>query len=260
MATDSWVTIGGFVASTCSAIAAFFAVKQSVLQRTISIKPELIIKDIELKTIYIDKSIFPCKSFDLKAEYDIDIPVLNIGLGTALNIKYQWVFDYNKNIESCGFVKLENHPIYSKTIPDNFRKGVYYEDNNENQYLNYDFFNNGFMKPYSIPKINKEIEYIMPVTQDPKTVNLKLPTLIPILLITEADQTDSLTDIMLEPIKGGKLRIAFEDISGNRMNSQLDFTIRMISFQSTGEHGPESVFKISFHRSEKKSKFFHLFR
>ncbi|EAR2234881.1 hypothetical protein EIR71_20610, partial [Salmonella enterica] len=253
MATDSWVTIGGFLASSCSAIAAIYAVKQSVLQRTISIKPELIIKDIELKTIYIDKSIFPCKTFDLNAEYDIDIPVLNIGLGTALNIKYQWLFEYNKHIASCGFVKLEDHPIYSKQSVAKFTKGVFYEDNDENQYHNYDFFNNGFMKPYSIPKVNKEIEYIMPITQNPEVVSIKLPSLIPMLLITEADQTNSLTDIMLEPIKFGKLKITYEDISGTKKNIQLDITMRMISFQSTGEHGPESVFKINFHRSEKKS-------
>lgn len=259
MATDSWVTIGGFLASSCSAIAAIYAVKQSVLQRTISTKPELIIKDVELKTIYISKSIFSCKTFDLGAEYHIDIPVLNVGLGTALNIKYQWLFEYKKHIASCGFVKLENHPIYSIQSVKNFTKGVFYEDDDKNQYYNYDFFNNGFMKPYSIPKINNEIEYIMPITQNPEVVNLKLPSLIPMLLITEADNTESLTDIMLEPIKCGKLKIMFEDISGNNKNIHLDFTMRMIRFQSTGEHGPESVFKIHFHRSEKKSNFIKLF-
>ncbi|ECK2001092.1 hypothetical protein H3S64_003429, partial [Salmonella enterica] len=61
MAAESWVTIGGFFATTASAIAAFFAVKQTMLQRTISTKPQLIINNQEVKAIHSLSNTFALK-------------------------------------------------------------------------------------------------------------------------------------------------------------------------------------------------------
>lgn len=256
MANESWVAIGAFVASAGSAIAAFFAVQQSVVQRKISIKPELITKDIEIKIIYINSPIFSCKPFNSKIEYNIDIPILNIGLGAALNIKYKWIFDYHNRISDCGFVRLDEHPIFSGSSRQDFNKAVYYDDDkDENQYLNFDFFNQGKMQPYSIVKVNKEIEFILPITQESEKVNLKLPTIIPLLVISKYDRANALTEIMRESLKVGELEIMYEDISGTKKSTQLHFSLRMVHFQTIGEYGPESVFSLKFHRPEKKSKF-----
>lgn len=256
MANDSWVAIGALVTSAGSAIAAFFAVQQSYLQRKISIKPELITKDVEIKTIYINSPIFSCKPIDSKIEYNIDIPILNIGLGAALNIKYKWIFDYHNRISGCGFVRLDENPVFSGSSTQNFNKAVYYDDDkDENQCLNFDFFNQGEMKLYSIVKVNKEIEFILPITQDNKKINIKLPTLIPILMISKYHQANALAEIMREPLKVGELEIMYEDISGAKKSTQLHFSLRMVHFQAIGQYGPESVFSLKFHRPERKSKF-----
>ncbi|MHA1185105.1 hypothetical protein ACR9GM_22080, partial [Enterobacter ludwigii] len=103
MASENWITIGGFIATTASAVAAFFAVKQTMLQRIISTKPQIIINNKEVKTVLTNKNSFSLSIENPELYYNIPISIMNVGLGTALNINYSWLFDYNKFIESCGF-------------------------------------------------------------------------------------------------------------------------------------------------------------
>lgn len=111
MATESWVTIGGFIATTASAIAAFFAVKQTMLQRTISTKPQIIVSNHEVKTILSENNTFALVIEDSELYYDIPILIKNVGLGTALNIQYNWSFDYQKHIKLCGFKETKEDPV-----------------------------------------------------------------------------------------------------------------------------------------------------
>ncbi|EII7222784.1 hypothetical protein LHS23_004552, partial [Salmonella enterica subsp. enterica serovar Paratyphi B] len=78
MAAESWVTIGGFIATTASAVAAFFAVKQTMLQRTISTKPQIIVNNEEVKTIYSPNSTFALIIEDPDFYYDIPILIKNV--------------------------------------------------------------------------------------------------------------------------------------------------------------------------------------
>jgi hypothetical protein len=254
MATDSWVTIGGFIASTGSAIAAFFAVKQSVMQRTISIKPQLIIKDIELHMVYIGNSFFSCEPYHKEYMSEFKIPIINIGIGTALNIEYKWKFKFEKFISLCNFETLQQHPIFDRGAKVEVKRGVFFYVNSKIEYQNFDLLCDGNLRPFSIPKINKELEYILPITQDKKETTISLPTIIPLLIIEQADKSTGLTRLMMESIEGGVLNITYEDISGKKRNIEFIFNLRMIKFQSMGELGPESIFKLSFNRSAKRAK------
>ncbi len=48
MVEPSWVGLGGLAASILSALAAYLAIRQTMLQRKASLKPQLIINNLEI--------------------------------------------------------------------------------------------------------------------------------------------------------------------------------------------------------------------
>lgn len=154
MAAESWVTIGGFFATTASAIAAFFAVKQTMLQRTISTKPQIIINNQEVKAIHSLDSTFALKIEENDFYFDIPIIIKNVGLGTALNIKYSWSFDYQKHIKKCGFKEIGEDPVFSpiKIRSDEWDKHYHLSNDESSSYESYKFIKNKKINHYGIKK------------------------------------------------------------------------------------------------------------
>lgn len=154
MAAESWVTIGGFIATTASAVAAFFAVKQTMLQRTISTKPQIIVNNEEVKTICSPNSTFTLIIEDTDFYYDIPILIKNVGLGTALNIKYNWSFDYQKHIKLCGFKEIKEDPVFTpvKIQSKEWDKCYHFENENRSVYKYFKFIRHNKFNHYSIKK------------------------------------------------------------------------------------------------------------
>ncbi|MEB5889761.1 hypothetical protein [Enterobacter roggenkampii] len=256
MAAESWVTIGGFFATTASAIAAFFAVKQTMLQRTISTKPQIIINNQEVKAIHSLDSTFALKIEENDFYFDIPIIIKNVGLGTALNIKYSWSFDYQKHIKKCGFKEISEDPVFSpiKIRLDEWDKHYYFSNDESSSYESYKFIKNKKLNHYGIKKEHRELEYIMPVTQESSPSKIEFPTLIMLLLTEYLYSSRELDGTIFDELDAGQLHIRYEDISGNRKEILFNCTIQLMSYQSKSENGPRSTFRIEFSRIHSGSR------
>ena len=90
MADPAWLGYGGLTASALSAVAAYLAIRQTVIQRKLSNKAQIITKDVKIKLdkTKIERNI----AFNaLSRNYTPFLPVLNVGLGPALKFKYKWI-------------------------------------------------------------------------------------------------------------------------------------------------------------------------
>lgn len=256
MAAESWVTIGGFIATTASAVAAFFAVKQTMLQRTISTKPQIIVNNEEVKTIYSPNSTFALIIEDPDFYYDIPILIKNVGLGTALNIKYNWSFDYQKHIKLCGFKEIKEDPVFTpaKIQSKDWDKCYHFENKNRSIYKYFKFIRHNKFNHYSIKKEHSELEYIMPVTQENSPSTIEFPSLILLLLADIAYSSTTSDGAMFDVMDAGLLQIEYEDISGNKIKVKFNCSVQLIRFQSKTENGPRSTFRIEFNRIHSGSK------
>ncbi|EPB1814073.1 hypothetical protein ACRBYQ_003510 [Escherichia coli] len=256
MATENWITIGGFIATTASAVAAFFAVKQTMLQRIISTKPQIIIKNKEVKTVLTTNNSFALSIENPESYYNIPVSIMNVGLGTALNINYRWLFDYNKFIESCGFTRINNDPMIS-LIRKMFNDGGRYFYSIEEKDSNYTYFKlikNGKFNVYSIAKVNSELEYIMPVNQEKSPSIILFPSLILLALAESKNSNNTFADsFFFDVMDAGKLIINYQDISGNNITINYKCTLQTTGFKSNSEYGAGLTFKIGFHRIHSRS-------
>lgn len=111
MTIDRWIALGACIAAVISAIAAFFVVWQSSLQRKLAYKPQIVFKPLsfkyQLNTVKSDifnKIIF--LDTDNTTPHRTDC-LVNIGLGTAVDVSINWNYDSQKlvNILNEAFKK-----------------------------------------------------------------------------------------------------------------------------------------------------------
>ncbi|HCB1457419.1 TPA: hypothetical protein MYP51_001401 [Citrobacter farmeri] len=256
MAAESWVTIGGFIATTASAVAAFFAVKQTMLQRTILTKPQLIINSQEVKTLHTSDSIFRLKFENTDFYNDIPITIKNVGLGTALNINYNWTFDYKNTAKRSDIIEINQNKMHALLKKQSQTGERYFElsDDKESDFVYFQFYRYGISKYYGIKREHKELEYIMPVTQENTPSKIEFPALILLLLSEMAFSETASHDAFFDVMDAGQLNIKYEDISGNKKTIRFRCTLQLIRFQSKTENGPSSTFRIEFNRIHSESR------
>lgn len=256
MTTENWIAIGGLLTAFFSAIAAAFAVIQSKLQRTTLTKPQLIVASIDIPVINKSDGFFSTSPKEEESIHHLKVPIKNVGLGTALNLKYSWDFDYLKALKDCRFSHTDIHQmetLRSAKRPDEINKTFYYENNKKDDFFYFSLFNKNTFKSYSLKKVATDLEYIIPITQDDSPKSLLLPLLIPILIIEQLENTVTLTDRMLTEFDGGVLNLQYEDISGQKFYVKFSCKFKLVRFKSNGEHGPESVYNLKLHRLKKAS-------
>lgn len=255
----SLVTLGGFIATVLSAIAALgsaiaagYAIKQSILQRTVSTKPQIILGKTIASIVHVQRKVFDLHIKNKSEFYYLLIPVKNIGLGAALNIRYKWNFNYKNAIQDCGFKEIKEHPLLSKeSYNRDLGKRIFFSEGDNHEY--YGFLNNGTFTTYPIKIINNEIEYLLPISQDKTECTIKFPVLI-LTLLNEISQTDHrYKNTLLPTFDAGQLHIHYNDISGNNITIKFQCNINTIGFISSGETGPESTFRIDFHTIEART-------
>ncbi|EBT4284346.1 hypothetical protein CKS56_10325, partial [Salmonella enterica] len=174
----------------------------------------------------------------------------------ALNIKYNWSFDYKKYIKQCGFREIGEDPVFSpsKIMENEWDKHYHYSNDENSSYEYYKFIKNQKLNHYGIKKEHCELEYIMPVTQESSPSKIEFPTLI-MLLLTEYLYSKRTSDsTIFDVLDAGQLHLKYEDISGNRNKIIFNCTIQLISYQSKSENGPRSTFRIEFTRVHSGSK------
>ncbi|HCC5812138.1 TPA: hypothetical protein M5847_003431, partial [Citrobacter freundii] len=98
MVEPSWVGLGGLAASILSALAAYLAIRQTMLQRKASLKPQLIINNLEIKDNLLSKNNFTSKPFEKTSIDDLHPTLVNAGSGAALNVTTEWSYPQSQKL------------------------------------------------------------------------------------------------------------------------------------------------------------------
>lgn len=219
MAEPAWLGYGGLAASALSAIAAYLAIRQTVIQRKISNKAQIITKDVKIKIdkINIDKS-KTVNNFAFNAlsnQQTPTLPILNVGLGPALKFKYQWIFDYERNFKLNGFKKLDSEYDYqAKEYNSAIRANEYCYQIDRKDYSYISILGYNKSKWYYQQEKYSDVVYILPWSVNKEEVNLTIPPLIPMLLSNYFFNETASHDEWPDTIAGPDLIIEYEEISG----------------------------------------------
>jgi len=245
------IAIAGLFAASFSAAAAAFAVQQSKLQRTTLTKPQLIVTNIIIPVIGKSDEIFSFSPKDDQHPPYFKVPIKNVGLGTALNLKYGWDFDYRSALDACGFIHTDTHQMESLHLSfdtEKINNSVYVEEDIKNENSYFSFFKYGKFKAYASHNTYTNIEYIIPITQDKDHTFLTLPYLIPMLNINNSQNITSITEALLKEMQSGILKVEYEDISGCRFSIKFSCTIRLIRYSVNIKTGSEAEYELNLAR------------
>lgn len=254
MTVDNMIAIGSLLATVFSALAAAFAVKQSKLQRTTLTKPQLIVADIAISVRNKSDEIFPVSPIDDELTGNFKVPLKNVGLGTALNLRYSWNFDYNEALDACGFLRSEKHQMEILELGEdrgNINNSVYIENKKEHDNYYVSFFKNNIYRSYSVKRSHTDIEYVIPITQDKSPTTLTLPYLIPILTINKIETLNPTNYMMHTGMDSGTLKLEYEDISGNKFLKIFSCSVRLLKYSYDSQSGAEALYELRINRVKK---------
>lgn len=253
MAEPSWVGLGGLVASTLSALAAYLAIRQTIIQRRISNKVQIITKNIKInigKRKIHGFVEFTNKSNDFVNQTDdfkIQLPLLNVGLGPALKFEYAWRFDYEKNLAINNIAKTNTHLRFdSKEYLNEVNSKVYsytYDDSDGDIYIN--ILGNGNSSWFNQQEKYTEIDYILPWGINKEEVSLQVPKLITMLLAQHCLVSPKTSNDMFRPIKGPVLTLKYEDITGLKKQEIFTSAFRVERTRLENDNF-EAEFSLSF--------------
>lgn len=170
--SDSTATIISSLAATASAIAAIFAIKQSIIQRRMSYKPQFFIEEFHDTFYGRNTPVFEdnIKSNGDRENYELEL--VNVGNGVAQNISYKWVYDYHSEMLNVykAFLKLKD--FLSKNNIDKSPYTFSYKiEKTEGKEL-ISFRRNN--KDVSYPtKLEDYINYVIPKNQSGAPVTIK---------------------------------------------------------------------------------------
>lgn len=219
MGIDKSFELGSYIATIFSAATAFYAIRQSILQRKQSIKPQLLIKRVEIIAENINKNKFstsPFKGSDLTL---LQPTIVNTGLGSALNITMKWDYPYEnkmKWLEECyksinKEAKLE-HEINNKL-------GVTCLEIDTGEVILYPLTNTDL------------IDFIAPINVDKNECKTRAPFSIFNLMINDAMTTLHIETKSTKSIEGPSLYITYTDVEGKKyaMRYKSHFIVNMIT-------------------------------
>ena len=152
------------IGACLTAIASFMVLLQNYRQRQASYRPEIVIKNICFETSENQESFPPDEwiSQDFKPQNaSFALPIVNIGLGSAKQIKAEWIFDFQ------SYISKINESAQASLIPARLKyvneSLVFESDEKLSAYHS-----------WKIQKIQK-IDYILPISVNDNPVALKFP-------------------------------------------------------------------------------------
>lgn len=194
-------SLGTFI----SALAALYAIWLTIFQRRISYKPTLVMNSKTFKIVAKDFRNF---QFDILKEDNLfSTSFSNIGLGTAMSLKYYWNFDYIKAGKK-----------YSELLSKKKDKGI----QSFNIYHQYGMVSikNGEKKcTYGTLSKPQDLKFLLPYSTGKDTSNVLIPPPA-IIILSNIIHLYFLLEMTSElPITGPTLTIEYQDIEGNMKKS-----------------------------------------
>ena len=96
------------IAACLSAIAAFVVVRQNYKQRTASYRPELILVERAVQLQPFEQAGGRPQLLDENGESQVLIPIVNVGLGAARDLKISWRFPIDQVVSSVNLLAQES--------------------------------------------------------------------------------------------------------------------------------------------------------
>lgn len=209
MFSQNAATVLSSFAATVSAVAAIYAIKQSVLQRRLSYKPQLHIEDY-LDTVHMIN--MPHFDYGLSSQRFMgyyELPIINIGNGAAQNIKYEWEYNLHHSMNKISelFKELSN-----------LRTG---ENKNYNFFHSFEKVGDGeniIFEEYGTYKrfpttYNYNLQYILSNQDGGSTTNIRLPAILCSIIFNIINLTNQ-SGKKIKSFKGPKLIFSYQDSGG----------------------------------------------
>lgn len=246
MSEPSWISVGGLVASVFSALAAYLAIRQTIIQRRIANKVQIItstshviIRQKEgLKKIVLSK---------LLTTKNTKLEILNVGLGPALKFNYQWVFDFDKYFSLYGIKKLNskfNYKTEEYQLAEPADEYSYLYHIHENKITAVSILGHYEVSFYGYTEKHDDVKYILPWSVKKEGENITIPSLMVSLLssyMLSQARSDHSSPLFVE---GPRLIISYEDLNGIKNKTEYESTYRINSL-SFKDADIEATFTLS---------------
>lgn len=207
MAEPSWIGIGGFIASACSALAAYLAIRQTINQRKTSIKPQLILNNFEIKLNKLSKNNYTARPFEEVDNSELGPAIINAGLGSALNIKIEWSYP---QLEKLNWLKENLNKInnaFSITISSSH--GI--------DKSHFNISGGGYTVIWTQENIHS-MNYILPLNITKKPVIANMPLLILNTMLNETNFLALINGILDKDVQGPSLKMTYYDVEGTKFS------------------------------------------
>ncbi|HED2995399.1 TPA: hypothetical protein R4Z75_001489 [Citrobacter freundii] len=211
MADSSWVDVGGFIASACSALAAYLAIRQTINQRKISIKPQLIINNFEIRENKLSKNNYTASPLANVDTSHLGPTIINAGLGSALNVMVEWSYPQEDKL-----IWLKDNLI---KISKNF--SINYIVSKNSKFESYNIIGGGSTTLAKIMRYDG-FNYILPLSIEKKTECLKIPPLIVNTMLNEANFIMLTKGKISNGILGPTLRVVYHDVEGKAFSIKYE--------------------------------------
>lgn len=229
MTLDKWITLIASIASMLSAIFAACAIYQAVQQRKSSYKPQIVINTLSFKGQCTQEKYFDNQILSAGLHNELSIGIINAGVGSAVNIKYQWLFPLKK-ITNQLHKKLAslNNETDSNDDPNKYWFKYNLEEN-ENE-IKFNIRSPFKAMPHIISKKEHSIQCFLPYSIIKEATPITLKTL-PLVLI--------LNDLLLDIKSGSKessppgptLVLSYLDIGGSHITEHFKTRVTIVDFK-----------------------------
>jgi len=208
---DRWIAVLSSLAAMISAILAACGIYQAIMQRRSMYKPQIIPQNFYFKGKCTNKLHFQGDILQASVYNEYKISVLNPGLGAAVNIKYEWLFDHQEYAKHLQRRLSKLNPTSGPDDPARFLFKHCFEENEHSMTF---YFKAAYRHlPHVINKKPELIQCFLPYSVQKETTELRFQTLSLVFLMN---------DLLLyfkegAPFKtatGPILKLSYQDIGG----------------------------------------------
>lgn len=229
------------ISTLITTIFIFYTLQEMQIQRKASYQPTLIIPARHYWYVQWDINRFNPLGYSISQEKkqsdepkeirrrESGIPLYNVGLGAAKNLKVNWLFDLEKYVQQFSTIdelSVNNKDKFLEIKCGDFYTCMY----NKDKYAEFSF------------------DYILPISIDEKPVMIPIPDLFFVYYFSKVYLTFEKINFDNNPIIPSnfniKMKLLYNDIGNNPFSQIFNINIGLASAKTSGTHFSEADFVI----------------
>ncbi|EMN5323320.1 hypothetical protein [Enterobacter hormaechei] len=215
-----------------SAVAALYAIWLTIFQRRISYRPNIIIRDVLINS---KKDKFD--GFDLDentALIGVKVELNNIGLGTAISVKYSWEYEFEKELKKYDALFFEKFNKKDDSFDFDYNNGL----------ISFKKERSGYFYPGL--NIVRDIDFILPHNISKESTMLEIPYAA-LLLLTNISYLIILNRHNFnKTVHGPKLIVVFQDIEGNTIRNEWTSKLQIGHSSFSSDNDVKTSYSLRF--------------